>query len=136
MSVRRLFQIRTGGHDGMDGAHKIDTKAVKPILFTTTYTALRMMHSKNAHPWTISSLAEQAGMSRSVFAAKFKEKVGTSPMSYLTRCRINTAQQLLRNSSLSIEQVAVSVGYDSEAAFNKAFKRQLGVPPGRYRQNK
>ena len=99
-------------------------------------TALRMMHSKNAHPWTISSLAEQAGMSRSVFAAKFKEKVGTSPMSYLTRCRINTAQQLLRNSSLSIEQVAVSVGYDSEAAFNKAFKRQLGVPPGRYRQNK
>jgi AraC-like DNA-binding protein len=96
--------------------------------------ALRLMHNNNAHPWTISTLARQVGMSRSVFAAKFRDKVGTSPMSYLTRCRIHKAQQLLRNPSLSIEQVAVSVGYDSEAAFNKAFKRQLGVPPGRYRQ--
>jgi len=98
--------------------------------------ALQLMHNQNAHPWTISTLAQQVGMSRSVFAASFKEKVGASPMSYLTRCRIHKAQQLLRNSSLSIEQVAVSVGYDSEAAFSKAFKRQLGVPPGRYRQNK
>lgn len=99
-------------------------------------TALRLMHNNNAHPWTISDLARQVGMSRSVFAARFKEKVGASPMSYLTRCRIHKAQQLLRNPSLSIEQVAISVGYDSEAAFSKAFKRQTGVPPGRYRQSR
>jgi AraC-like DNA-binding protein len=98
-------------------------------------TALRLMHDQNAHPWTISTLARQVGMSRSVFATSFKEKVGTSPISYLTRCRIQKALQLLRNPSLSIEQVAVSVGYDSEAAFNKAFKRQLGIPPGKYRKN-
>lgn len=96
--------------------------------------ALQLMHRQNHQPWTISSLAQHVGMSRSVFAAKFKEKIGASPMSYLTRCRMHKARQLLRNPTLSIEQVALSVGYDSEAAFSKAFKRELGVPPGRFRQ--
>ncbi|MDH5219553.1 MAG: AraC family transcriptional regulator [Gammaproteobacteria bacterium] len=97
-------------------------------------TAIGLMHNHSDRNWTIASLAQQAGMSRSVFAARFKEKLGTSPISYLTRYRLNTAQQLLQQSSMSIAQVANKVGYESEAAFNKAFKRELGIPPGEFRK--
>ena len=64
-----------------------------------------------------------------------KEKVGFSPMAYLTRYRLHRAQQLLEQSSLSVAQIAEKVGYLSESAFNKAFKRGLGVPPGEFRRN-
>ncbi len=95
--------------------------------------AIRLIHTRTAHPWTLESLASEAGMSRSVFAARFKHKLGTSPIIYLTRHRLNQAQELLRNSSMSIAQVAAKVGYDSESAFNKAFKRELGAPPAAWR---
>lgn len=95
--------------------------------------AIRLIHTKTDHPWTIESLADHAGMSRSVFAARFKSKLGTSPITYLTRHRLQQAQELLRNSSMSIAQIAAKVGYDSESAFNKAFKRELGSPPAAWR---
>lgn len=97
--------------------------------------ALRALHEKTEQAWTLESLAATAGMSRSVFALRFKTLVGESPMEYLTRCRIHKASRLLRESDLSIGQVAQRSGYDSEAAFNKAFKRRLGLPPGRFRDN-
>lgn len=95
--------------------------------------ALRALHEKTEQAWTLESLAATVGMSRSVFALRFKTLVGESPMEYLTRCRIHKASRLLRESDLSIGQVAQRSGYDSEAAFNKAFKRQLGLPPGKFR---
>ena len=98
-------------------------------------TAIRLMHEQSDQVWTVARLASSVGMSRAVFAARFKEKLGISPMSYLTRVRLNEAQQLLQYSTMSIAQVAQQVGYDSEAAFNKAFKREWGVPPGTFRKS-
>ncbi len=95
--------------------------------------AIRLIHTKSDHPWTIETLAAHAGMSRSVFTARFRNKLGTSPITYLTRHRLHQAQDLLRHSALSIAQIAAKVGYDSESAFNKAFKREAGTPPAAWR---
>ncbi len=96
--------------------------------------ALGAMHKQPGHPWTLETLAAQAGMSRAVFAARFKTKLGIAPIAYLTRHRLQQAQQLLQHPSQSIAQISAQVGYSSEAAFNKAFRRQFGVPPGAFRQ--
>ena len=92
------------------------------------------MHRAPERPWTLETLAAQAGMSRAVFAARFKTKLGIAPIAYLTRHRLQQAQQLLQYPSQSIAQIAAQVGYSSEAAFNKAFRRQFGMPPGAFRQ--
>lgn len=96
--------------------------------------ALRLIHERPAQPWTVASLAGAVGMSRSAFAARFAHVVGESPMQYLTRWRLQKAASLLRGGDLALAEVAARVGYDSDAAFNKAFKRVLGVPPGAYRR--
>lgn len=96
--------------------------------------ALRVLHRDLAAGWTVESLAEAAGMSRSGFALRFKEKIGQSPLDYLTRWRMFRASHLLRRTDQAMAQVAGSVGYESEAAFNKAFKRLTGVAPGAYRR--
>lgn len=96
--------------------------------------ALRMVHEKLEQAWTVQSLALAVGMSRSVFAQRFKALVGESPMEYLARCRMHRASRLLRESDLSIAQIAGLTGYDSDMSFSKAFKRRLGVTPGKYRQ--
>lgn len=96
-------------------------------------SAIRLMHNEIEYDWTIAALASRVGMSRAVFAARFKAKIGTSPMSYLTRFRLIKARKLLKQSSMSIAQIAAKVGYTSEAAFNKAFRRELGMPPGTFR---
>ncbi|MGH9594729.1 MAG: helix-turn-helix transcriptional regulator, partial [Bryobacteraceae bacterium] len=96
--------------------------------------ALRLMHEKIDYPWTVAALASQAGMSRSAFARRFKELVGETPLEYLTRWRMQRASYLLRESSHKLANVAQSVGYDSDGAFHKAFKRVLGIAPGEYRR--
>lgn len=97
--------------------------------------ALRAMHKDMAHNWTVESLARVAGLSRSAFALRFKEKVGESPLEYLTRWRMFKAGCLLRQHDKSLGEIADLVGYESDVAFNKAFKRVKGVPPGEYRRN-
>ncbi len=99
--------------------------------------AIRLIHLESERPWTIVALADHIGMSRSVFTARFKDKLGISPIAYLTRHRMHLAQELLRRpASIGIAQVAAKVGYDSEAAFNKAFKRETGMPPALWRAQK
>jgi AraC-like DNA-binding protein len=96
--------------------------------------AMRLMHAESHKPWTLASLAAQIGMSRSVLAGHFRNKLGISPIAYLTRHRMQQAKKLLQHSSsLGIAQIATKVGYDSEAAFNKAFKREVGLPPATWR---
>jgi len=97
--------------------------------------ALNLLHKDVAANWTVETLAAAAGMSRSAFALRFKEKVGQSPLDYLTRWRMFRAGHLLRNSDKALVEIAGSVGYDSEAAFNKAFKRTTGSAPGAYRRS-
>lgn len=95
--------------------------------------ALALMHSRPAHPWTLEDLAAAAGLSRSVLAQRFRECLGEPPFAYLTRWRLQLAAQKLASSSYSVAQIASEVGYESEPAFNRAFKRIFGYPPARYR---
>ena len=91
--------------------------------------ALKSMHEKVEAPWTVESLAAACGMSRSAFAVQFKELLVETPLEYLTSWRMHKATALLRRGNKKLFEVAKSVGYDSDAAFSKAFKRILGVTP-------
>jgi AraC-like DNA-binding protein len=97
--------------------------------------ALGLLHERPSAPWTVESLASAVGLSRSGFAARFHELVGEPPLEYLARWRMTKAAQLLRESQLSMLEVAERVGYQSEASFNRAFKRWEGVAPGAYRRD-
>ena len=97
--------------------------------------ALNSMHERIDHPWTVASLASEAGMSRSAFAQRFKQLMSESPLEYLTRWRMYRGTSLLRESDRKLSDVAQAVGYDSDGAFHKAFKRVLGIAPGEYRRS-
>jgi AraC-like DNA-binding protein len=94
--------------------------------------AITTMHSDPGHPWTLLSLAERVGMSRSVFAQRFRQTVGATPMEYLTRWRMLLAADRLKNSSDGLSAIAQALGYDSESAFGKAFRRVMGCSPRQY----
>lgn len=94
---------------------------------------LALMHRNPAHPWTIASLAKETGVSRSVLAERFRHFLNEPPMSYLTRWRLQLGAQMLASTSHSVAQIASEVGYESEAAFNRAFKREFQTPPARFR---
>jgi AraC family transcriptional regulator, alkane utilization regulator len=98
--------------------------------------SLGLIHSRPEAQWSVASLAREVGMSRSAFAGKFTRMVGQSPMKYLMQCRINKARNLLRESQNSLKEIALRVGYGSEAAFSNAFKRWTNVSPGRYRMSR
>ena len=94
--------------------------------------AIGAMHADPARRWTLQALAAHVGMSRSVFAQRFRETVGETPIAYLTRWRMVLAGDRLTHTRDSLAQTALSLGYDSENAFNTAFKRVMGCPPRRY----
>lgn len=98
--------------------------------------ALRVMHERPAEDWTLERLAREVGFSRSVFAETFRKSTGQTPYQYLTRLRIDAASRLLRQPQPSISEVAWQSGYQSDAAFIKAFRRVVGVSPGAYRREK
>jgi AraC-like DNA-binding protein len=91
--------------------------------------AMTCMHDDPGHPWTLQKLADRVGMSRSIFALRFKEAVQTPPMEYLTRWRMLLAGDRLRNSDDSLSAIAESLGYASDSAFGKAFRRIMGCSP-------
>ncbi len=95
--------------------------------------ALALMHRQPAHPWTIAGLAKEAGTSRSMLAERFRCYLSETPMAYLTRWRLQLGAQMLKSSSNSVLQIASEVGYESEPSFNRAFKREFGLPPARFR---
>jgi AraC-like DNA-binding protein len=96
--------------------------------------ALSLLHQSPAHPWTVESLARQSGASRSVLAERFAHYVGQTPMNYLARWRMALAASLLRSSALSLTRVAEEVGYETDAAFSRAFRREFGHPPAAWRK--
>ena len=95
--------------------------------------ALALLHRKPAHPWTIAALANEVGISRSVLAERFRRYLSETPIAYLTRWRLQLGAQLLTSTSNSVAQIAAEVGYESEPSFNRAFKREFGLPPARFR---
>jgi AraC-like DNA-binding protein len=94
--------------------------------------ALGVIHDRVNTPWTVESLAGAAGVSRSAFAVRFKELLGQTPLEYVTEWRMQKAMQLLEQRDKKLVDVARSVGYESDAAFSKAFKRIVGASPGEY----
>jgi AraC-like DNA-binding protein len=92
------------------------------------------MHAKPAQDWSAEGLAAEVGMSRSGFAERFASLVGQPPMQYLTYWRMQLAAQRLRESREAIAQVGYAVGYESEAAFSRAFKREFGDSPASWRR--
>ncbi|HEU5056537.1 MAG TPA: AraC family transcriptional regulator [Kofleriaceae bacterium] len=97
--------------------------------------ALVLLHGAPARAWSVAALARAVGLSRPVFARRFAEKVGQTPLGYLRGLRIDIAARLLAESDRSLAEIAAAVGYTSEFAFNRAFQRARGVPPGRFRRS-
>jgi len=98
--------------------------------------SLGLLHSRMAHPWTIADLADEVGISRSALVERFTRYLSQPPIAYLTRWRLQVAARSLEKTSRGIAEIAADVGYESEAAFNRAFKREFGQPPGRYRSDR
>ncbi len=96
--------------------------------------ALAALHRDPCFDWTLDLLAQEARISRSALTEKFTRYIGQAPMAYLTDWRLELGAEALRSTSRSVQRVALEAGYDSEAAFNRAFKRRFSVPPARYRR--
>ena len=96
--------------------------------------ALALIHQDARTSWSAEALARAVGLSRSAFVERFTSLVGMPPIRYLTVWRLQTARLTLRETRMSIAQLAHSVGYDSEEAFSRAFKREFGMPPARWRR--
>ena len=92
-----------------------------------------MLHARPAQAWTAEELASLVGLSRSAFADRFSALVGQPPMQYLGQWRMQLAAQRLRGSRDPLARIAAEIGYESEAAFSRAFKRQYGKPPATWR---
>ena len=95
--------------------------------------ALAHLHRAPEYPWTIAHLAQEVGVSRSVLAERFRHYLGEPPMTYLSRWRLQLGARLLTSTSYSVARISGDVGYESEPAFNRAFKREFGTPPARFR---
>ena len=95
--------------------------------------SLMLLHSRTPHPWTIAELAKEVGLSRSSLVQRFTRYLSEPPMAYLIRWRLQLAARALASTSRGVAEIAEDVGYESEAAFNRAFKREFGLPPARYR---
>ncbi|MDC0682737.1 MULTISPECIES: AraC family transcriptional regulator [Sorangium] len=98
--------------------------------------ALASMHADPAAPWTVETLAREAGLSRAAFARRFTAELGEPPLGYLTRWRMGLASRILLQSEASLAEVARRVGYESEFAFSRAFKRSRGVAPASFRRSR
>lgn len=98
--------------------------------------SLGLLHSRVDHPWTIESLASEVGISRSALIERFTKYLAEPPMTYLTRWRLQLAGSALAGTSKGVAEIASEIGYESESAFNRAFKREFGLPPARYRRER
>jgi transcriptional regulator GlxA family with amidase domain len=96
--------------------------------------SLALLHRRAHHAWTIAELAAEVGVSRSALVARFTRYLSDPPMAYLTGWRLRLAAQALTSSPKGVADIAAAVGYESEAAFNRAFKRAFGAPPAQYRR--
>jgi len=96
--------------------------------------SLALIHRAPADPWTVETLARRVGVSRTVLAERFTRRLGLPPMQYLARWRLQVAANLLRRTSEPLKAIARRTGYESEAAFGRAFKRHVGVPPAGWRR--
>ncbi|MFO7655137.1 MAG: AraC family transcriptional regulator [Candidatus Krumholzibacteriia bacterium] len=125
----------TGGRTGgRQGGHAGGPGWLAAVADDMVGPALRLIHDDPGRGWTVEMLARAVGASRSVFGERFAALVGEPPMHYCSHWRMHVARRLLQEEQLSLADIAARVGYESEAAFNRAFKRHTGAPPGRWRK--
>jgi AraC-like DNA-binding protein len=98
--------------------------------------AAALIRDQPTRPWTLQALAREVGMSRTLFATRFRAATGESPMRYLAKVRLSQAAGYLRTADLSIDTIAMRTGYGNNASLSKAFKRELGISPGAYRRTR
>jgi AraC family transcriptional activator of mtrCDE len=113
---------------------KVDSGLLAALFDSKISRALSAIHNHPGRRWTLESLASEAAMGRSSFARSFNELTGVPPMQYLTAWRMQEAKTLLTGTTLSLGHIAEHCGYESEAAFRKAFKKTVGSPPGEVRK--
>ena len=123
-AIRSWIETDPGAHAGWLGALR-DPQIGR---------AITLIQGEPARPWTVASLAQEVAMSRSAFAARFSELVGEPVMQYVARWRMHVALSALTEGDATVAELANRLGYQSEAAFARAFKRVLGVPPGSVRR--
>jgi AraC-like DNA-binding protein len=155
--IRNSIRFSVGTMEGSDAGSSLVVARLSEVLFVETLRgyinslpvdqkgwlagardasvgkALAFLHKEPAHPWTVPHLAHRVGLSRTRLAERFRHFLGTSPMAYLTDWRLKLGAERLQTSGDSVAQVAEAVGYNSEAAFNRAFKRAFGAPPAKFR---
>jgi AraC-like DNA-binding protein len=124
-----LLEVLQSGLAGSSRLSKVMDAFADPQIAS----AITLMHSQPDHPWTLSALAGEVAMSRARFAARFKQLLGLTPMSYLAEWRLQIALHLLGDSNNSVQQVANGAGYQSHAGFSRAFQEKFGINPRQYR---
>jgi AraC-like DNA-binding protein len=120
--------------DNMRSAHDAGTGWLAAASDPVVSRALASIHGAPADPWTVDGLARRVGVSRTVLAERFASRLGLPPMHYVARWRLQVAANLLRTTGQPLKAIAQRTGYDSEAAFGRAFKRHFGTPPAGWRR--
>jgi AraC-like DNA-binding protein len=126
--------LRLYAESGHDVGHDVGTGWLAALRDPIVGRALLELHAEPAHKWTLDELARRVASSRSTLNERFVRLLGRAPMRYLSEWRLQVAADLLRKTNLSAATVAFRVGYESEQAFNRAFKRAVGSPPAQWRQ--
>jgi AraC-like DNA-binding protein len=119
----------------MSEQHEAGTGWLAGVSDRVVGAALSEMHKRPSHPWTLDELARTAGTSRSVLAERFQLLVGNSPIQYLTQWRMLLAANMLSRSNTPLSRVAQDVGYQTDTAFSRAFRREFGAPPAAWRRS-
>jgi transcriptional regulator GlxA family with amidase domain len=125
--LTQALRVAVAGPDTGDGAR------LRALRDPHVAAAVQLVHGQPQRPWTVGGLAAEVALSRSAFAARFRELVGEPPMRYLVRARLAHAAGLLHTTDLGLGEIARWTGYESESSFSRAFKRVFGVAPGAYR---
>lgn len=131
IQVLRAHLVECAGHDS---ACSESAGWLRALADTNIAGAFEWIHKEPEHPWTVAGLAAKVNMSRTAFSSRFTHLAGMPPLAYVTKWRMLKAGDLLHQGAAPIAEIAAAVGYESEASFSKAFKREMGVAPGAYRR--
>ncbi len=130
----QILRAHIAEHAGKENAGEEKAGWLRALADAHIGKAFELIHEQPDHPWTVAELAARVNMSRTAFSLRFAHLAGLPPLAYVTKWRMLRAGDLLHQGAATISEIAAAVGYESEASFSKAFKREMGVAPGAYRR--